>query len=155
MGKFIFGVLEKTLFWGVLGAWMTFKKPEMDKTLWNGLSMIETDPLNHKWLDFVIQSGLALHQFQKKLLLNRISDDFHGLHNESFYPAQLNDLSIEIKILISRLPKCSKLFDELSSYIVRVRNSFRKIIILWPDWLSMVVHKRVEISKICMEVKSK
>ena len=39
---------------GVLGAWMTFKKPEMDKTLWNGLSMIETDPLNHKWLDFVI-----------------------------------------------------------------------------------------------------
>ena len=44
----------KTLFWGVLGAWMTFKKPEMDKTLRNGLSMIETEPLNHKWLDFVI-----------------------------------------------------------------------------------------------------
>ena len=52
--KVIFGVLEKTLFLGVLGAWMTFKKPEMDKTLRNGLSMIETDPLNHKWLDFVI-----------------------------------------------------------------------------------------------------
>jgi hypothetical protein len=52
--KLIFGVLEKTLFWGVLGAWMTFKKPEMDKTLRNGLSMIETDPLNHKWLDFAI-----------------------------------------------------------------------------------------------------
>ena len=33
---------------------MTFKKPEMDKTLRNGLSMIETDPLNHKWLDFAI-----------------------------------------------------------------------------------------------------
>jgi hypothetical protein len=52
--KLIFGVLEKTLFWGVLGAWMTFKKPEMDKTLRNGLSMSETDPLNHKWLDFAI-----------------------------------------------------------------------------------------------------
>ena len=45
---------------------MTFKKPEMDKTLKNGLSMSETDPLNHKWLDFAIQLGLALHQFQKK-----------------------------------------------------------------------------------------
>ena len=44
----------KTLFFGVLGAWMTFKKPEMDKTLRNGLSMSETDPLNHKWLDFAI-----------------------------------------------------------------------------------------------------
>ena len=33
---------------------MTFKKPEMDKTLKNGLSMSETDPLNHKWLDFAI-----------------------------------------------------------------------------------------------------
>ena len=42
------------LFWGVWGAWMTFKKPEMDKTLRNGLSMSETDPLNHKWLDFAI-----------------------------------------------------------------------------------------------------
>ena len=71
--KLIFGVLEKTLFWGVLGAWMTFKKPEMDKTLRNGLSMIETDPLNHKWLDFTIQLGLTLHQFQKKLLLRDIS----------------------------------------------------------------------------------
>jgi hypothetical protein len=62
--------LKKTIFWGVLGAWMTFKKPEMDKTLRNGLSMIETDPLNHKWLDFAILLGLALHQFQKKLLLS-------------------------------------------------------------------------------------
>ena len=54
---------------GVLGAWMTFKKAEMAKTLKNGLSMIETNPLNHNWLDFVILSGLTLHQFQKKLLL--------------------------------------------------------------------------------------
>ena len=34
--------------------WMTFKKPDMDKTLLNWLSMIEMDPLNHKWLDYVI-----------------------------------------------------------------------------------------------------
>ena len=47
------GTWKNPLF-GVLEAWMTFKKPEMDKTLKNGLSMIETDPLNHKWLDFVI-----------------------------------------------------------------------------------------------------
>ena len=39
---------------GVLGAWMTFKKAEMAKTLRNGLSMIETNTLNHKWLDFAI-----------------------------------------------------------------------------------------------------
>ena len=57
---------------GVLGAWMTFKKAEMAKTLKNGLSMIETNPLNHNWSDFVILSGLTLHQFQKKLLLSRL-----------------------------------------------------------------------------------
>ncbi len=32
--------------------------------------MSETDPLNPKRLDFVIQSGLTLHQFQLKLLLS-------------------------------------------------------------------------------------
>ena len=48
---------------------MTFKNHEMDKTLRNGLSMSEMDPLKHIWLDFEIYSGLALHQFQKKLLL--------------------------------------------------------------------------------------
>ena len=45
---------------------MTFKKTEMAKTLRNGLSMIEMNPLNHNWSDFVILSGLTLHQFQKK-----------------------------------------------------------------------------------------
>ena len=45
---------------------MTFKKAEMAKTLKNGLSMIETTPLNHNWSDFAILSGLTLHQFQKK-----------------------------------------------------------------------------------------
>ena len=35
----------------------------MDKTLRNGLSM--NGSLNHKWLNFAIESGLALHQFQK------------------------------------------------------------------------------------------
>ena len=56
--------------WEVLGAWMTFKKAEMAKTLKNGLIMIETNPLNHNWSHFVILSGLTLHQFQKKLLLS-------------------------------------------------------------------------------------
>jgi len=51
---------------GVLGTWMTFKKDEMAKTLGNGLRMIETHPLNHKWLDFAIYLGLSLHRFQKK-----------------------------------------------------------------------------------------
>ena len=54
MGKLIFEVPDSHLFLGVLGAWMTFKRPEMDKTLRNGLSISETDPLNQKWLDFAI-----------------------------------------------------------------------------------------------------
>ena len=55
---------------GVLGAWMTFKKAEMAKTLRNGLSMIETNPLNHNWSDFAILLGLSL---QKKLLIRHIT----------------------------------------------------------------------------------
>ena len=50
---------------------MTFKKAEMEKTLRNGLIMSEMDPLNQKWLDFVILLGLTLHQFQTKLLLKQ------------------------------------------------------------------------------------
>ena len=69
-GNVIFGVPEIPPLLGVLGAWMTFKKAEMAKTLKNGLSMIEMNPLNHNWLDFVILLGLTLHQFQKKLLLS-------------------------------------------------------------------------------------
>ena len=42
----------------------------MAKTLKNGLSMIETNPLNHNWSHFVILLGLTLHQFKKKLLLS-------------------------------------------------------------------------------------
>ena len=38
----------------VLGAWMTFKKAEMAKNLRIGLSMIETNNLNHNWLSFAI-----------------------------------------------------------------------------------------------------
>jgi hypothetical protein len=49
--KVIFGVPEIP---PLLGVWMTFKKAEMAKTLRNGLSMIETNHLNHNWLDFVI-----------------------------------------------------------------------------------------------------
>ena len=39
-------------FLGVLGSWMTFKKAEMDKTLWNGLSMSETDPSQPQMVGF-------------------------------------------------------------------------------------------------------
>ena len=60
---------------------MTFKKAEMAKTLKNGLSMIETNPLNHNWLDFVILSGLTLQQFQKNLLL---SDEHQLIRNKTF-----------------------------------------------------------------------
>ena len=49
-----------------------FQKGQKDKTLGNRLSMSEMDPLNHKQLDFAIQSGLALHQFQLKLLLKHL-----------------------------------------------------------------------------------
>ena len=59
---------------------MTFKKAEMAKTLENGLSMIETNLLNHNWSHFVILSGLTLHQFQKKLLLRVIFDQWLNLH---------------------------------------------------------------------------
>ena len=54
---------------------MTFKKAEMAKTPKNGLSMIETNPLNHNWSQFVILLGLTLHQFQKKLLLSCLYKD--------------------------------------------------------------------------------
>ena len=50
---------------------MTFKKAEMAKTLENGLSMIETNPLNHYWSHFVILLGLTLHQFKKKTAVNK------------------------------------------------------------------------------------
>ena len=46
--KLILEVLDSHLFFGVFGAWMTLKKPEIDKTLRNGLSMSEADPINHK-----------------------------------------------------------------------------------------------------------
>ena len=48
---------------------MTFKKADMAKTLKHRFRMIETNPLNPKWLDFAILTGLALHQFQTKWLL--------------------------------------------------------------------------------------
>ena len=50
---------------------MTFKKAEMAKTLKNGLSMIETNLLNHNWLNFAILLGLTLQQFKKKVLLKK------------------------------------------------------------------------------------
>jgi hypothetical protein len=76
VGRLFSGYLK----WEVLGAWMTFKKAEMAKTLRNGLSMIETNPLNHNWSHFVILLGLTLHQFQKKLLLRVIFDQWPKLN---------------------------------------------------------------------------
>ena len=73
------------LFWGVLEAWMTFKKAGMAKTLKNGLCMIETNSLNHNWLDFVILSGLTLHQFQKKVLLSSIQTWWKGIYLATFF----------------------------------------------------------------------
>ena len=73
VGRLFSGYLKYPLSWGflrVLGAWMTFKKADMAKTLKIRFSMIETNPLNHKWLDFVILMGLALHQFQTNWLLS-------------------------------------------------------------------------------------
>ena len=32
--------------------------------------MIKMNPLNHNWLDFMILSGLTLHQFKKKTAVN-------------------------------------------------------------------------------------
>ena len=69
-GKVIFWVPEIPPLKGVFGAWITFKKSEMAKTLRNGLSIIEMNPLNHNWSDFAILLGLSLHQFQRKLLLS-------------------------------------------------------------------------------------
>ena len=56
------------LFWGVLGAWMTFKKAEIQKP-WNGLSMSETNPLNTK-CDLV---GTAIAPDSKKPAVKCIS----------------------------------------------------------------------------------
>ena len=62
---------------------MTFKKADMAKTLKIRFSMIEMNPLNHKWLDFVILTGLALHQFQTNWLLSRIHT---SVYSNSFAP---------------------------------------------------------------------
>ena len=70
---------------------MTFKKAEMAKTLKNGLSMIETNPLNHNWSHFVILSGLTLHQFQKKLLLRGQNLSFQVICQKMAVFEQLND----------------------------------------------------------------
>ena len=48
----------------------SLKCKDLKKYTWEGYFWIpEMNPLNHNWLDFVILSGLTLHQFKKKLLL--------------------------------------------------------------------------------------
>ena len=88
-GNVIFGVPEIPLLLGVLGAWMTFKKAEMAKTLKNGLIMIERNFLNYNWSHFVILSGLTLHQFQKKLLLSQIISRTNVFHDHFTYLNQI------------------------------------------------------------------
>ena len=83
VGRLFSGYLKYPLSWGflrVLGAWMTFKKADMAKTLKTRFSMIETNPLNHKWLDFVILTGLALYQFQTNWLLSRHEVDWRKIN---------------------------------------------------------------------------
>ena len=46
--------------WGVLGAWITFKKAEMAKTLENGLSMIETNPTQPQLVGFCDFVGVGI-----------------------------------------------------------------------------------------------
>ena len=89
----------------------------MAKTLENGLSMIETNLLNHNWSHFVILSGLTLHQFQKKLLLmvcrfrNKIVEPQlfpkNKRKNFFFYPDYLEYLQLEIEIQVSTISKSS------------------------------------------------
>ena len=99
VGSPILQYLILPLFFGVLGARMTFKKAEMAKTLRNGLSMIETNPLNHNWWDFAIKSGLALHQFQKKLLLRVQSKE--KFQNSPHHCLETRKKGIDISYLIS------------------------------------------------------
>ena len=52
---------------------MTFKKPKMDKTLRNGLSMIETDPLK-QMVGFRDLVGTGIASVSKKKLLLRVNE---------------------------------------------------------------------------------
>ena len=107
VGRLFSGYLKYPLSWGflrVLGAWMTFKKADMAKTLKIRFSMIETNPLNHNWLDFAILLGLTLHQFQKKLLLSAIWRIF-------FHPAKFDNFKDET-IKLSQLHKAKTCWTE-------------------------------------------
>ena len=70
---------------------MTFKKA---KTIRNGLSMSEMNPLNHKWSDFAILSELALHQFQKNLLLRVIFYQWPKLGLDSNLKSHLTNIHL-------------------------------------------------------------
>ena len=84
---------------------MTFKKAEMAKTLKNGLSMIETNPLNHNWLDFMILTGLTLHQFQKVTAVKRTYKNVPSLFFHPIMPcpeaSQLATTSVNKIIIVT------------------------------------------------------
>ena len=113
---------------GVLGAWMTFKKAEMAKTLRNGLSMIERNPLNHNWWDFAIYSGFTLHQFQKKLLLSKIlpspalvSSKEQRMRLEPFPDCTISSVSPSIKLCKS---------GSISSFAISNLNTFVTVLLI-------------------------
>ena len=82
-------------------AWMTFKKAEMAKILRNGPSMIETNPLNHNWSDFAIQSGWALHQFKKNAVKQQ-------LHQKQFPPIVQGKLCQKLAAIIIFIVSCGQ-----------------------------------------------
>ena len=103
--------------WEVMGARMTFKKAEMAKTLENGLSMIEMNPLNHNWSHFVILLGLTLHQFQKKLLLRDTS--FQTMHLSVYSWVTYKNQAINLgKILIWFWA----IFQKVSNFFLSLEN---------------------------------
>ena len=73
----------------------------MAKTLKNGLSMIETNPLNHNWSDFAIQSGWALHQFKKNAVKQQ-------LHQKQFPPIVQGKLCQKLAAIIIFIVSCGQ-----------------------------------------------
>ena len=138
MGKVYFRVTWKTLFWRVLGAWMTFKKTEMAKTSKNGLSMIETNPLNHNWSHFVILPGLTLHKFKKKTAVKLHTC---GLWKNVIYYITCNSFPTlpiwfsfyEVAIEMLRLSDFTFcMLEQKYSEIVSIQNSNATLEKLWP-----------------------
>ena len=70
--RLIFEVPEIPPLMVVLGAWMTFKKPKMDKTLWNRLSMIETGAPQPQMVGFRNLLGTGIPPLSKKKAVRKL-----------------------------------------------------------------------------------